>query len=193
MSTDFNEQARRLRNAVEPVAAGVYFAPEALAAYKVLGFDGTPGADADGVARPELKGGFGSRSACMGDGPGETVASAFVCFNPAVVVPAVAAGRKIASRDAVLDAREREQPSCCAESSATTRRVSTESRICFAAPRTPRLGLATRCTAACAHSASRASPWVTCGAPRISSESTAATATSFRGRSEVPTRWRCSC
>ena len=27
MSTDYRETARRLRNAVEPVAAGVYFAP----------------------------------------------------------------------------------------------------------------------------------------------------------------------
>jgi hypothetical protein len=33
MATAFQEQARRLRNAVEPVAAGVYFAPEAHAAY----------------------------------------------------------------------------------------------------------------------------------------------------------------
>ncbi len=107
MTTDFNEQARRLRNAVEPVAAGVYFAPEALAAYQALGFDGTPGADADGVARPELKGYFTSRGACMGDVPGETVASAFGCFNPAVVLPAVAAGWKIARRDAILAAREK--------------------------------------------------------------------------------------
>ena len=49
MATDFNEQARRLRNAVEPVAAGVYL-PEALEAYQALGFDGTPGVDVDGVA-----------------------------------------------------------------------------------------------------------------------------------------------
>jgi hypothetical protein len=42
LTTDFNETARRLRNAVEPVAAGVYFAPEAHAAYAVLGFDGSP-------------------------------------------------------------------------------------------------------------------------------------------------------
>ena len=31
MATDFRDRARRLRNAVEPVAAGVYFAREALA------------------------------------------------------------------------------------------------------------------------------------------------------------------
>ena len=38
MTADLGEQARRLRNAVEPVAAGVYFAPEAHSAYEALGF-----------------------------------------------------------------------------------------------------------------------------------------------------------
>jgi len=41
-SADFREKARRLRNAVEPVAAGVYFAPEASPAYEALGFDPSP-------------------------------------------------------------------------------------------------------------------------------------------------------
>ena len=54
MVTDFQERARRLRNAVEPVAAGVYFAPEAHAAYQALGFAGSP-ISQDGVARPDLK------------------------------------------------------------------------------------------------------------------------------------------
>jgi hypothetical protein len=49
MSTDLQDKARRLRNAVEPVAAGVYFAPEAHAAYTALGFDGSP-VTQDGVA-----------------------------------------------------------------------------------------------------------------------------------------------
>jgi hypothetical protein len=106
MTTDFNERARRLRNAVEPVAAGIYFAPEAHAAYQALGFDGSP-ASADGVARPELKSYFTSRGACMGQVPGEVVASAFGCFNPRFVVPAVAAGWQITTREAILDARER--------------------------------------------------------------------------------------
>ena len=105
MTADFRERARRLRNAVEPVAAGVYFAPEAHAAYHSLGFDGSS-ASADGVARPELKSYFTSRGACMGQVPGEVVAAAFGCFNPRVVVPAVAAGWQIAGRDAILDARE---------------------------------------------------------------------------------------
>jgi hypothetical protein len=55
MTTTYNENARRLRNAVEPVAAGVYFAPEAHAAYQALGFDPSPAvAGADGITRPEM-------------------------------------------------------------------------------------------------------------------------------------------
>jgi hypothetical protein len=105
MTNEFQERARRLRNAVEPVAAGVYFAPEAHAAYEALGFEGSP-VSADGVARPELKSYFTSRGACMGQVPGEVVAAAFGVFNPKVVVPAVAAGWQIASREAILQARE---------------------------------------------------------------------------------------
>ena len=43
MTNDFQERARRLRNVVEPVAAGVYFAPEAHTGYQALGFDATRG------------------------------------------------------------------------------------------------------------------------------------------------------
>lgn len=104
--SDFTETARRLRNAVEPVAAGVYFAPEAHAAYEELGFGSSP-ITQGGVARPELKAYFTSRGACMGDVPGQVVASAFGCFNPKVVVPAVAAGWQITNRERLLAARER--------------------------------------------------------------------------------------
>jgi hypothetical protein len=106
MATDFQEKARRLRNAVEPVAAGVYFAPEAHQAYEALGFDGSPPVSADGIARPELKSYFTSRGACMGQVPGEVVAAAFGVFNPKFVVPGVAAGWQITSREAILQARE---------------------------------------------------------------------------------------
>jgi hypothetical protein len=106
MATEFRERARRLRNAVEPVAAGVYFAPEAHAAYEALGFEGSPPASADGIARPELKSYFTSRGACMGQVPGEVVAAAFGVFNPKFVVPGVAAGWQITSRAAILQARE---------------------------------------------------------------------------------------
>ena len=105
MTSEFQEKVRRLRNAVEPVAAGVYFAPEAHAAYQALGFDGSPVAQ-DGVARPELKSYFTSRGACLGQVPGEVVAAAFGCFDPRVVRAAVAAGWQIADRDAILAARE---------------------------------------------------------------------------------------
>ena len=105
MTMEFRERARRLRNAVEPVAAGVYFAPEAHAAYENLGFAGSSVA-ADGVARPELKSYFTSRGACMGQVPGEVVVAAFGCFNPQVVVPAVRAGWQITDRPTILRARE---------------------------------------------------------------------------------------
>ncbi len=92
---------------MEPLAAGVYFAPEALAAYEALGFDGSPATDATGVARPELKSYCVSRAACMGQVSGEVVAAAFGCFNPKAIVPAVEAGWQIAGREAILEARER--------------------------------------------------------------------------------------
>lgn len=108
MTTDFQERARRLRNAVEPVAAGVYFAPEAHAEYTALGFHAGPSlASRDGIARPELKSYFTSRGASMGQVPGEVVAAAFGVFNPQVVVPAVAAGWQVTHREAILSARER--------------------------------------------------------------------------------------
>lgn len=106
MTDDFNETARRLRNAVEPVAAGVHFALKANAAHQALRFDGSP-ITQDGVARSGMKTCFFSRSACMGQVPGEVVASAFGCFNPKAVVPAVAAGWQITNREKILAARER--------------------------------------------------------------------------------------
>ncbi|WP_198602303.1 SCO6745 family protein [Rhodococcus opacus] len=106
MTTDFRERARRLRNAVEPVAAGVYFAPEAHAAYEELGFAGSP-VTHEGAARPEMTAYFTSRGACMGDVPGEVAAAAFGCFNPKAVVPAVEKGRQIADRETILAAREK--------------------------------------------------------------------------------------
>jgi len=105
MATDYNERARRLRNAVEPVAAGVYFAPEAHAAYAKLGFDATEVVGKDGISRPEMKAYFTSRGASLGHVPGEVVAAAFGCFNPKVVVPGVEAGWQITDREAILEAR----------------------------------------------------------------------------------------
>ena len=101
MAVDLGGRARRLRDALEPLAGGVYVAPEAYAAYVALGFDG-PIKGEDGAVRPEPKAYFTSRGACMGRVSGEVVAAAFGCFNPKVVVPAVEAGWQITTRDAVL-------------------------------------------------------------------------------------------
>ncbi len=106
MALDFSGQARRLRDGLEPLAGGVYVAPEAYAAYVTLGFDG-PVEGPDGATRPDPNAYFTSRGACMGRVSGEVVAAAFGCFNPKVVVPAVEAGWQITSREAVLEARER--------------------------------------------------------------------------------------
>ncbi|MCU1448219.1 MAG: hypothetical protein JWP02_389 [Acidimicrobiales bacterium] len=85
--------SRRLRDLIEPIAANVYFAPEALSGYKELGLSYIPGY-------------FRSRSACMGDVPGEVVVAAFGVFNPAIVLPAIATARTV-SVDDILAARQR--------------------------------------------------------------------------------------
>jgi len=82
-----------LRDLVEPLAANVYFAPEAQENYKALGLSYIPSY-------------FRSRSACMGDVVGEMVVAAFGVFNPAIVLPAIEEGRKV-SVDDILDARQR--------------------------------------------------------------------------------------
>jgi len=85
--------SRRLRDLVEPLAANVYFAPEAQEAYKELGLSYIPGY-------------FCSRSACMGPVPGEVVVAAFGVFKPALVLGAVDEGRQKASVDELLVARQ---------------------------------------------------------------------------------------
>ena len=94
--------ARTLRDLIEPLAGCVYFLPETQAAYEALGFPPR----ADGAWTPAASY-FCSRGACMGQVHGAVVASAFGVFNPAVVVPMVAEGWRIAGAAAVLAARER--------------------------------------------------------------------------------------
>jgi hypothetical protein len=96
---------RRLLEVLEPLAANVYFAPEAHAEYQRLGFGPSPG-QRDGVAYPDGVAYFTSRGACLGTVPGDVVAAAFGVFNPAVVGPAVAEGWRRADRDQVLEARQ---------------------------------------------------------------------------------------
>jgi hypothetical protein len=92
---DVRRIARPLRDLVEPICANVYFAPEAHAEYAALGLpDFAPAY-------------FGSRSACLGDVPGEVVAAAFGVFKPANVVAAVDTARAKADAKTLLAARER--------------------------------------------------------------------------------------
>ena len=90
---EVRRRARVLRDLVELVAANVYFAPEAHAAYAALGLGYQPGY-------------FGSRGACLGRAPGHVVAAAFGVFDPAVVVPAVDEAWATAGPEALLAARE---------------------------------------------------------------------------------------
>jgi len=85
--------SRRLRDLVEPLAANVYFAPEAHDAYKALGLSYLPGY-------------FCSRGACMGQVPGEVVTAAFAVFNPDIVIPAVTEGWSKTDASSILKARE---------------------------------------------------------------------------------------
>jgi hypothetical protein len=87
------EPARRLRNALEPLAANVYFAKPAHDRYEAFGLD-------------YFSGYFCSRSAAMGRLTGEAVAATFAVFNPAAVVPAVERGWASVEPEAILEARQ---------------------------------------------------------------------------------------
>ena len=86
--------SRRLRDLVEPIAANVYFAPEAQDAYGELGLN-----------YPE--GYFCSRGACMGQVPGEVIAAAFGVFYPPMVVGFVSSGWEKTDAPTILAARQR--------------------------------------------------------------------------------------
>jgi hypothetical protein len=101
-----SQQARRLRNAVEPIAANVYFAPEVHDAFEAIGFG--PGVTAEGcLPLADLSAYYCSRAGCMGQVPGEVVVAAFGVFSPALIIPHVEKGWAIAGVEAVLAARER--------------------------------------------------------------------------------------
>ena len=93
-TTELSRAARALRNVTEPLAAGVYFAPEAHDGYTAVGLN-------------YFEGYFCSRSACLGAAPWGVVAAAFAAFKPAVVQTAVTAGWEKATPAQLLTARER--------------------------------------------------------------------------------------
>ena len=86
--------SRRLRDLVEPIAANVYFAQEAQQEY----------ADLD-LNYPQ--GYFSSRGACMGQVPGEVIASAFGVFYPPMVTQFVDEAWSRTDAPTILAARQR--------------------------------------------------------------------------------------
>ncbi|MPY92369.1 MAG: hypothetical protein GEV08_04650 [Acidimicrobiia bacterium] len=92
---ELRRRSRLLRDVVEPIAANVYFAPEAREAYAALGL-----ADFG----PSY---FASRGGCLGQAPGEVITAAFGVFDPLLVVPAVAEAWSTTDVASMLAARER--------------------------------------------------------------------------------------
>jgi hypothetical protein len=92
VGSDLHDTARRLRNFVEPLAAGVYFAPEAQQRYEAFGLN-------------YFEGYFCSRGACLGKAPWSVVCAAFGAFKPGVVQRAVTGGWSKTDPEPLLEAR----------------------------------------------------------------------------------------
>jgi hypothetical protein len=102
-----SRRARRLAATIEPFVGQVYFSAECHDEYEALGFGPSPGTIANGVQLPDGPAYFCSRGSALGQVPGELVAAAFAVFNPAVVVPAVAAGWTLTDAATIAVARAR--------------------------------------------------------------------------------------
>jgi hypothetical protein len=86
--------SRRLRDLVEPIAANVYFAEEAQKEYTNLDLNYPQGY-------------FASRGACMGQVPGQVIASAFGVFYPPMVTQFVGDAWSKTDASTILEARQR--------------------------------------------------------------------------------------
>ena len=93
MLSSLSQAARTLRNVTEPIAAAVYFAPEAHQGYEALGLN-------------YFEGYFCSRGACLGAAPWSVICAAFAAFKPEAVETAVSAGWSKTTPEALLAARE---------------------------------------------------------------------------------------
>jgi hypothetical protein len=102
---DLGRSTRRLRNIVEPIAAVVFFVPEAHDAYVRLGFP-PPHGEEDGMPLFDWGAYFVSRAACMGQVCGEVVAAAFGVFAPAWVVREIDTGWALTDPATILAARQ---------------------------------------------------------------------------------------
>jgi hypothetical protein len=89
---DLGTTSRRLRDLVEPIAAGIYFAPEAHERYEALGLD-------------FFRGYFCSRGACLGTAPWTVICAAFGVFKPEIVEQFVTEGWQKTTAEPMLDAR----------------------------------------------------------------------------------------
>ena len=92
MTSDLHTTARRLGKLIEPIAAAVYFAPEAQQRYEALGLN-------------YFEGYFCSRSACLGAAPWRVVSGVFAAFKPSVVEQAVTGGWQKTDPQSLLEAR----------------------------------------------------------------------------------------
>ncbi|MFN0092521.1 MAG: SCO6745 family protein [Acidimicrobiales bacterium] len=98
--------ARVLRNVAEPLAASVFFAPEAHAEYEALGFP-HPVDERNGVRMLDWGVYYATRAACMGAVAGEVATAVFGVFPARLVVGPVEDAWARSSPEALLAARER--------------------------------------------------------------------------------------
>lgn len=96
-------RARALRDAIEPFAGQVYFAPECHAAYERLGF--ASGGVLGNVRTPDAAAYFTSRGAVMGQVAGSVVAAAFAVFEPSLVMAGVEHGWRLTDAATICGAR----------------------------------------------------------------------------------------
>ncbi|GGY23147.1 SCO6745 family protein [Streptomyces djakartensis] len=90
-------RARQMWHLLEPLHAVLYYAPEAFEEAAALGYD----------TRERWPSYFPYRAAPLGEADPERVASAFYSFSPRMVAEHAGPAWRIASPDAVLEARER--------------------------------------------------------------------------------------
>ncbi len=102
---DLARRTRRLRNVAEPIAASVFFAPEAHAAYAQLGFP-HPGGEEFGIAKFDWDVYFVSRAACMGHVHGDVAAAVFGVFPRHRVANAINHGWTVTDPAGILSARQ---------------------------------------------------------------------------------------
>lgn len=102
---DLARRTRRLRNVAEPIAASVFFAPEAHAAYAQLGFP-NPGGEEFGIAKFDWDVYFVSRAACMGHVHGDVAAAVFGVFPRHRVANAIIHGWTLTDPAGILAARQ---------------------------------------------------------------------------------------